>query len=229
MVGPASPFNLMEHIMTVSQKERDHRIATYLRQHREQLELLEQMWSDPRVQCYDDNEMPSSEELRDGSVFLVGPTSRNQILEYNWRCQAVAHLREAEFKGFIYVPEPRGQEEKSDFISDLNYIHRWGSDRLFGHNARGNLIVAWIPRDAHELLGLNTQLEFGIALAKICDKRRHSLFLGYPPGAQRMGLLRHYADLAGQKTYYSLESLCYAVMDKEPPARDEDLDYDIPF
>ena len=93
-----------------------------------QLELLKRMWNDPRVQFYDDSEMPPDKELADGSAFLVGPTSRHQLLEYNWRCQAVNHLRNAGFKGIIYVPEPRGLLQKRPI--SLIWITSIGGSRI---------------------------------------------------------------------------------------------------
>ncbi len=194
--------------------ERARRINSYFSSYRERLELLEQMWSDPRVQCYNDAHMPEEAELKDGAVFIAGPTSRHQILEYNYRCEAVGHLREAGFAGYIYVPEPRGKEFADDF-TERGYIHKWESDRLFGKATKK---VFWIPRMADELLGLNTNLEFGIALGMILAGSRIDLFVGWPEGAERMGLPNHYSsELASQKRYDSLRSLCFAVMGKLSP------------
>ena len=77
------------------------RITEYIETRRRLLDLLFTMWFDPLVQCYNDKEKPTEEdERRLTSIFLAGPTSRNQILEYNWRCEAVAYLREA---GFVNI------------------------------------------------------------------------------------------------------------------------------
>ena len=199
---------------TFDAAERARRINSYLSSYRERLELLEQMWSDPRVQCYNDAQMPPQNELVDGAVFIAGPTSRHQILEYNYRCEAVGHLREAGFAGYIYVPEPRGKEYGDDF-TERGYIHKWESDRLF---ARGTKKIFWVPRKADELLGLNTNLEFGIALGMILAGSRIDLFVGWPESAERMGLPNHYAtELATQKRYDSLRSMCFAVMNKLSP------------
>lgn len=194
---------------------------TYLDAHRTKLTLLERMWADPRVQCYNDKELPSRrDELEFGSVFLAGPTSWRQILEYNWRCEAVAYLREAGFGGFIYVPEPRGLEKKGDF-TERNYIHYWESERFFGPTLKTGAThkIFWIPREADELLGLNTNLEFGIILGMIAaGKSVASLFVGWPDEAERMGLPEHYSVvLQGVKRHNTLRRLCYAVMNKVPP------------
>ncbi len=209
--------------MTTTTPRQTARIAEYLNAHRSQLELLERMWNDPRVQCYNDKDMPSEEELKLGSAFLAGPTTWHQILEYNWRCQAVAHLREAGYAGYIYVPETRGMEKSGDY-PNRTYIHYWESDRLVSALYR----LFWIPRNANELLGLNTNFEFGWQLrdAIAAKTTTTNLFIGWPPEAARMGLPNHYAtERADCKRYYTLRRMCFAVMGKVPP--DDDPTQDI--
>lgn len=196
------------HHRTEEQKER---MGSYILPRFERLTLLEKMWNDPRVQLYNDREMPSESEFKDGAVFIAGPTSRHQILESNYRCEAVELIREAGFRGYIYCPEPRGLEHGADF-TDRSYIHKWESSRLF---APKTLKMFWIPRKADELLGLNTNLEFGIALGMIfahMPGARVQTFIGWPDEAERMGLPNHYAVLlAGLKRYKLLKDLCVAV------------------
>ncbi len=226
------------------------RIAAYLKAHRDQLELLERMWSDPRVQFYNDEHMPSDQELALGAVFPVGPTSRHQFLMTIWRCQFYGFLREADYKGIIYSPEPRGLEEDNDF-TERGYIHHWESSRLF-HKTTVKAI--WVPRMADELLGLNTNYEWGRVDGYLQALREYSemfanrtdptaedlrfeakqfkVFIGWPDEAERMGLPRHYSlELGGMKRYDTLRRLSFAAAGKVPP---EDLvqaivDDDIPF
>lgn len=175
----------------------------------DRLELLWGMWEDPLVQCYNDEQKPSaSEEQENGSLFLAGPTSRHQVLECNWRCEAVSYLRSAGFKGYIYVPEPRGEESSSDF-TDRSYIHNWESSRLLN----ATHVVFWIPRKADELLGLNTNLELGIFIGKMQSGMLGTkLFIGWPPKAERMGLPYHYAvERCGCRQFETLQGLCYAA------------------
>lgn len=188
------------------------RVQQYLERHTKCLSLLEAMWADPLVQCYNDAEKPSKrDEQRRGSVFLGGPTSRHQFISCNWRGAAVAYLREAGFRGYIYIPEPRGEEISTDF-TERSYIHNWESDRLLYATHQ----VFWIPRKADELLGLNTNLELGICIGKMLfAKGKSSLFIGWPPEAERMGLPNHYAvELCGCHRYTNLKDLCYAVAGK---------------
>lgn len=168
---------------------------------------LQAMWQDKRVQLYNDFELPDDlDEVP--SVFLAGPTSRNQVLECNWRCEAVRLLREAGFTGWIFCPEPRGEELPGDF-TERSLIHGWESERLLN----ATHIAFWIPRKADELLGLNTNLELGLFLGlKIGDNLDgQQLFVGWPPRAERMGLPKHYLNMAGMDHYAELKELCEAI------------------
>lgn len=184
------------------------RIAEYVDFQRAMLGMLEQMWADPMVQCYNDDRMPDRARIG-SSAFLAGPTSRNQLLEYRWRCKAVAYLRESGFDGYIFVPEPRGQEKQGDF-TERGYIHHWESTRLMA----ASHVLFWIPRDDSELLGLNTNLELGIFLGiSISANERGLEFfgIGWPDDAKRMGLVRHYMARAGYQRFETLRGLCVAA------------------
>jgi hypothetical protein len=183
------------------------RVKKYIDYHSERLQFMSRMFNDPRVQCYNDEELPPANELEEGSIFLAGPTSRNFVLTFNWRCLAVKYLRDGGFKGWIYVPEPRGFEEKGDF-TERGYIHLWESERLFSATHK----IFWIPRFGTELLGLNTNLELGIILGMLLSKAPLSVFIGWPQGAERMGLPNHYIALAGYPVYETLEALCASVI-----------------
>lgn len=181
----------------------------YLASQQDKLKALQAMWEDPRVQLYNDDKLPSNIELEQvNSVFLAGPTSRNQILECNWRCEAVQLLRSCGFHGWIFCPEPRGQEFAGDF-TERSYIHEWESNRLMN----ATHVAFWIPRKADELLGLNTNLELGIFLgiAFANSLAGQRLFVGYPPNAERMGLPKHYAKMAGIHTHSELSYLCEEI------------------
>lgn len=71
----------------------------HLQQHERLLRRINAMWNDPRVQFYNHAEIPTEDELRDGSVFLAGPTSRLEIPQFNWRSAAVEYLRQHGYKG----------------------------------------------------------------------------------------------------------------------------------
>jgi hypothetical protein len=181
------------------------RISQYLQSRKERLVLLEAMWNDPKVQLYNDAELPPEDSSP--SVFLNGPTSHHQILELNHRCLSVKYLRDAGFAGWIFAPEPRGQEEADDF-TERGYIHEWESSR----RARASCNSFWIPRDGNEMLGLNTNLELGIELGKVtAGMQGQKVFVGWPDDALRMGLPSHYRQLAGLILYRNQRVMCEQI------------------
>jgi len=182
-----------------------NRISQYLESRRERLQLLEAMWNDPKVQLYNDVELPPKDDAP--SVFLNGPTSRHQILEFNHRCLSVKYLRDAGFNGWIYAPEPRGHEEPGDF-TERGYIHEWESSRRFSASCNS----FWIPRDSNELLGLNSNLELGIDIGKLlAGTKNHRVFIGWPDQALRMGLPNHYRKLTGLTLYRNQQVMCEQI------------------
>ena len=211
--------------MTLPKVNTAKRVEQYLKSHRDRLVLLELMWNDPLVYTYNDPEMPSETVLTLGSLFIAGPTSRHQILECNWRCELVSQLRLAGYEGVIYIPEPRGLEVSEDF-TERGYIHRWESTRLLSAEKQ----VFWIPRKADELLGLNTNFEFGLIVGLILAGTASDIFMGWPDEAERMGLPRHYAvELAHLKRHDTMRRLAHAVVEKVPIEDMADIDDDIPF
>ncbi|MFZ3032321.1 MAG: hypothetical protein WA082_04795 [Candidatus Moraniibacteriota bacterium] len=184
-------------------------VTSYLQTYYTKLSLLERMWADPKVQLYQDKDLPADLSDHD-SVFLAGPTSRHQLVEYNWRCEAVAFLREAGFDGYIFVPEPRGLEKSDDF-TERSYIHWWESNRLLAAVKK----AVWVPRNDDELLGLNTNFEWAYLIGRKAAGEMFPLFFGWPDGASRMGLPHHYAvERTGCHRFTNLRGLCNAVADK---------------
>jgi hypothetical protein len=162
------------------------------------------MWLDPYVQCYNDATLPTDNSL---SVFLNGPTSRRQILEFNHRCLSVQYLREAGFKGWIYVPEPRGEEDPGDF-TEKEYIYHWESSRRFAATCNS----FWVPRDSGEMLGLNTNFEWGLNVGQLLyGQTNQMIFIGWPVGAERMGLPEHYSTKAHRRAYHDQKEMCQRI------------------
>lgn len=185
-------------------------MARYVQDRMRRLALIEAMWRDPFVQLYNDPELPLKKDQA-RTVFLAGPTSRHQILEYNWRSEAVALLRAAGFTGYIYVPEPRGEEAEGDF-TEKSYVHHWESTRLLGASHP----AFWVPREGTEMLGLNTNFEWGFKTAEFIylqqQMKKPRLFVGWPDDAERMGLPNHYCtEHASIERRSTLESLCQAI------------------
>lgn len=100
----------------------------------------------------------------------------------------------------------------------------------------------WIPRNSHELLGLNTNLELGIFLGRTLFARESThefplefLGVGWPNNAERMGLVRHYLSKSGLRPFTSLTDLCSTVAQqyndnapKRVARRENDLAYLLP-
>ena len=199
----------------MTRRPMSNRELRYFKRLQERTERLRAMWGDPKVQCYNNEDLPAvfvEEQEENRSVFLYGPTSRNFLLEFAWRPNAHHLLRTLGYKGWIFVPEPRGMEEPGDF-TDRGYIHEWESKR--GDVATE--LAFWIPRNSHELLGLNTNLELGriigLVEANVLNKKR--VFIGWPETAERMGLPNHYSAVRlGLKRYPTMPELCRAIAQK---------------
>jgi hypothetical protein len=58
----------------------------------EMLDLTSMMWDDPLVYFYQSSQLAESGI---DSIFLAGPTSREDVLEFKWRAFAVHYLRKA--------------------------------------------------------------------------------------------------------------------------------------
>lgn len=194
-------------------------IDSAVRAMKEDVLLMESMWRDPLVQMYQDMDLPDDDTIKNhGGIFLAGPTSRNQLIEMNWRKEAVRLLRDFGFRGWIYVPENRGGygKEWNRNLSGEFDAPEWETKRLWEHPAT-RAKVFWIPRDDHELFGLNTNWEAGYACGVIVQGAPvEEIFIGWPEKANRMKLPKHYLELIEAKGWNpkhnsadSLHQLCF--------------------
>lgn len=145
----------------------------------------------------------SKEKLGD-SIFLAGPTVRgHQIhLQPSWRYAACDLLRKYGFTGSVVIPE----------FTDITTPDKGNEDWIVPWENAGlvncSRIIFWIPR-TKELIGLNTNFEFGLHLGKHKDK----LIYGRPENAYRT----KYTDImwgieTGKKIYNSLDLTCAATV-----------------
>lgn len=95
------------------------------------------------------------------SIFLAGPTRRNSNYIYSWRKEAIDILESLDFKGIVYIPECFGDYQ-------FNYDNQVLWERKGLENAKK--IVFWIPRKLPNMLGLTTNIEFGMYLARNPEK-----------------------------------------------------------
>ena len=96
----------------------------------------------------------SDEEVIKGkkSIFLAGPTPRNQSVE-SWRKYVCEKLKELGFDGVVYVPEYSSFKPKGDYVDQA----MWERDALI----QSTVILFWIPRDLDDMPAFTTNVEFG--------------------------------------------------------------------
>ena len=170
----------------------------------EMLDLTCAMWDDPLVYCYQ-NLDPVPDAVP--SVFLAGPSSRDDVLNFKWRPFARHYLRQGGFQGVIIVPEPREDDWsfKDSFPTD---IVSWETTRLLSvDNA-----VVWLARHQVQLPGrvTNTELGFlgGMAYADP-ERFKDRLVWGYPLGAWKVKSEHHWiGDIAGVEPFHDLQEMC---------------------
>lgn len=173
----------------------------------EMLDLTCKMWDDPLVHHYQDQQpVPGNVP----SIFLVGPSSREDVLNFKWRPFAVHFLRKFGFDGVIIVPEPRNDDWGFKH-SLLIPIVSWERARILTVSK----VVAWVPRHATQLPGrvTNTELGFLAGMAYASPERfKNRIIWGYPPNAWKMKSEYHWvAETAGIEPFHNLEKMCKHV------------------
>ncbi len=174
----------------------------------EMLNLTCSMWDDPRVYHYQELQAVPDDVA---SVFLAGPSSRDDVLNFKWRPYAVHHLRKHDFTGIIVVPEPR----EDDWSFKYNFpmpIVRWEKERLLLQVKKA---VVWLPRHQTQLPGrvTNTELGFLGGMAYADPKRfKDRLIWGYPRDAWKVKSEHEWiAVTAGIEPFHDLEEMCRHV------------------
>lgn len=170
------------------------------------LDLTCAMWDDPHVFFYQNGECaPQGTQ----SVFLAGPSSREDVLEYKWRSLAVHYLRKHGYTAIIYVPEPRENDWrfKETFEGE---IVAWESARLLS----ASIACVWLPRHQTQLPGRLTNAELGVLIGMALaspEKFKKRVVFGHPPNAQKVKSEVHWADLANIQPVYDLEKMCQKI------------------
>jgi len=118
--------------------------------------------------------------LDSNSVFLAGPTLRDNVFENSWRSEACRILEELGFTGTIYVPEFSKPRHFSDADLDAQVEWEWSCLGVAG------IIVFWVPRELNLLPGFTTNVEFG----RYITKKPEQVILGYPEEAKKMEYLK---------------------------------------
>lgn len=129
------------------------------------------------------------EATNNTSIFLAGPTLREEFAGFHWRTEALQLLSNYGYDGTVYVPEP--------FCKDYGMQVAWEDVGL----TKATIIAFWVPRHLHFLPGFTTNVEFGEW------HRSGKCYLGYPPGAPKMRYLQEKATLHSIPTFQDLPSM----------------------
>jgi len=177
----------------------------------EMLDLTCKMWDDPKVHQYQNIEDPSMWER---SIFLAGPTSREDVLNFKWRPYAVNYLRMAGYHDTIIVPEARNDDWsfKETFPTT---IVKWEADRLLA----ANIAMFWVPRHQTQLPGRVTNIELGFmaGLVYANPKIWNRLVWGYPLDAWKVKSEDHWVkNVSGIQPFHDLNEMCIHVVDRLP-------------
>ncbi len=97
-----------------------------------------------------------SGRVREGSIFLAGPTPRSPDV-LSWRRDAIKLFELCKFNGVLTVPE-RGDWVPAAVEDQI----AWELANL--RSAR--VIMFWVPREMSKMPGLTTNHEFGYFIAK---------------------------------------------------------------
>lgn len=146
---------------------------------------------------YTNQEAPESYNK---SIFLVGPTPRNQNTK-SWRPDMVACLKDAGYDGVVFMPEPYDGVFRCTYDQQVE----WEKRNLL----LADLVVAWVPRDLQEMPAFTTNVEFGTFI----DSGK--LIYGRPDESQKNQYLDWlYKDRKLGQIYNDMNSLSQAVVER---------------
>jgi hypothetical protein len=140
-------------------------------------------------------------EALEKSIFLAGPSPRDQTTE-SWRPMAMSKLQTFyKFDGIIYNPEARNYDEDS-FNYD-NQIH-WEWEAL----NMSTVVVFWVPRNMVNMPAFTTNVEFGLYAAT------GKCLFGAPPEAPKNNYLRALAQRNHVECFTDIDLLLERAVEK---------------
>lgn len=129
-------------------------------------------------------------------IFLVGPTPRSQEV-MSWRPKALEILDKGNYKGTVFVPEPKDRK----WLKDYNGQVEWEHEALEICSKYG-CIAAWVPRDLDTMPAFTTNVEFGLYIGS------GRLLYGRPENSPKNRYLDWvYINKTQRLPHHNLESL----------------------
>jgi hypothetical protein len=122
----------------------------------------------------------SLENIEGPSIMLCGPTPRSPIVQ-SWRPEAIRIFQDLEWPGTLLSPE-----DKEGFIKEPVYAEQVEWE----HHAmnRATCIMFWVARSFPDMMGLTTNIEWGMWGAHI------KTVLGAPLMADKVKYMFYWAD-----------------------------------
>jgi 8-oxo-dGTP pyrophosphatase MutT (NUDIX family) len=158
--------------------------------------MSNQVWKSGLKVVYAKEDLPT--ELVK-SIMLCGPTPRDLEVP-SWRPEALKLLETLGYDGHVFVPEPRDGKFTGDYIDQVEW-----EDRAL---QMADVIVFWVPRSNPKMLGLTTNIEWGLwADTGKC-------VLGTPTGAEQVRYLQWMATKMKVPNYSTLEATLQEAVEK---------------
>jgi len=158
--------------------------------------MSNQVWKSGLKVVYAKEDLPT--ELVK-SIMLCGPTPRDLEVP-SWRPEALKLLETLGYDGHVFVPEPRDGKFTGDYIDQVEW-----EDRAL---QMADVIVFWVPRSNPKMLGLTTNIEWGLwADTGKC-------VLGTPTGAEHVRYLQWMATKMKVPNYSTLEATLQEAVEK---------------
>ena len=121
-------------------------------------------------------------EIGKESIFLAGPIPRKNEVK-NWKEDAIKYLEILKYDGIVYIPEKQNKKVVEGDLDETN----WEINAM----TNAKKIVFWIPRKFPDMLGLTTNIEFGMWLSS------SKILYGRPDDSY----MNEYLDLMYEKYY----------------------------
>ncbi len=138
------------------------------------------------------------------SVFLAGPSPRGYGIGFppDWRDDAFQYFENDYLfnavGGQVFIPRPTSGNS-SNYDGQIEWeLH---------HLAMANCIMFWVPRQAPDMLGLTTNIEFGLTV------KNGRIVYGRPDGALQTRYLDHlYKKFKNREPHTTLEETANAAI-----------------